>query len=74
MADISVNINKAERVKAAVRDYRQENRLTVRKAAKIYRIALLTVIRRLKQLISSKESHSQRQQLLTLIKERIIIK
>jgi helix-turn-helix, Psq domain len=48
MADISVNMSKAERVKAAVRDYRQENGLTARKAAKIYRIALLTITRRLK--------------------------
>jgi DDE superfamily endonuclease/helix-turn-helix, Psq domain len=74
MADISVNMSKAERVEAAVRDCRQENGLTARKAAKIYRIAPSTITRRLKQLTSSRGSHSQRQQLLTPVEERTIIK
>jgi hypothetical protein len=36
IADIFADLSKNERVKLAVREYSKENRLSVRKAAKIY--------------------------------------
>jgi hypothetical protein len=39
MADVFADLSKGERVKLTVRECSKENRLSARKAAKIYRIA-----------------------------------
>jgi hypothetical protein len=53
MADYFTNLSKPERIEKAVCACAENNRLTVRKAVKIYNVTLFTITRRLKKNIKS---------------------
>jgi hypothetical protein len=46
MADMFANLSKAERIEKAVQACAEDDRLTIRKAAKIYNVAHTTISRR----------------------------
>jgi helix-turn-helix, Psq domain len=74
MADVFADLNKSERIEKAVEAYSKDDRLTARKASKIYKYAYTTIIRRLKEISKPKKITGQQLQLLSSVKERIIVK
>jgi predicted HTH transcriptional regulator len=74
MADAFANLPKAERIEKAVRACQQNSRLTARKAAKIYNVVNTTISRRLREITKPAKLTNQARQLLTPVKERVIVK
>jgi helix-turn-helix, Psq domain len=74
MANIFANLSKAERIKKAVKACAKDDELTIRKAAKIYKVAYITIARRLQKTTQAYGVAHRFQQLLTPMEERTLIK
>jgi predicted HTH transcriptional regulator len=74
MADVFADLSKSERIEKAVEACSKDDRLTARKASKIYKCAHTTISRRLKEISKPKKITGQQLQLLSPIEERIIVK
>jgi F0F1-type ATP synthase epsilon subunit len=55
MADVFADLSKSERIEKTVEAYLKDNRLTARKASKIYKYAHTTISRRLKEISKPKK-------------------
>jgi hypothetical protein len=55
MADVFADLNKSERIEKAVEAYSKDNKLTARKASKIYKYTHIIISRRLKEISKSKK-------------------
>jgi hypothetical protein len=56
IADVFADLSKDERVKLTVREYSKENRLSARKAVKIYRITPSIITQRLNKQTDSRRA------------------
>jgi helix-turn-helix, Psq domain len=74
LADIFANLSKAERIEKAVKACAQDDQLTGRKAAKIYKVAYTTISRRLQNTSQAYDVAHRFQQLLTPVEERTLVK
>jgi hypothetical protein len=55
MADVFADLSKSERIEKAVEIYLKDNRLTARKALKIYKYTYIIILRRFKKILKSKK-------------------
>ena len=74
MADAFANLSRAKRIEKAVKACAKDDRLTIRKAAKIYKVAYTTMSRRLQKTTQAYDVAHRFQQLLTPMEERTLIK
>jgi DDE superfamily endonuclease/helix-turn-helix, Psq domain len=74
MADVFADLSKSERIEKAVEACSKDDRLTARKASKIYKCAHTTISRRLKEISKPKKITGQQLQLLSPVEERTIVK
>jgi helix-turn-helix, Psq domain len=74
MADIFAHLSKAERIEKAVKACAEDDELTIRKAAKIYKVAHTTITQRLQKTTQANNVAYRFQQLLTPVEERTLVK
>jgi helix-turn-helix, Psq domain/Tc5 transposase DNA-binding domain len=74
MADMFANLSKAERIEKAVKACAEDDELTIRKAAKIYKVAHTTIARRRQKTTQAYGVAHRFQQLLTPVEERTLVK
>jgi DeoR/GlpR family transcriptional regulator of sugar metabolism len=74
MADIFANLSKAERIEKAVKVCAEDDELTIRKAAKIYKVAYTTIARHLQKTTQAYGVAYRFKQLLTPVEERTLVK
>jgi hypothetical protein len=74
MADVFTNLSKVERIEKAVKACAEDDRLTIWKAAKIYKVAHTMISRRLQKTTQAYNVAHRFQQLLTPVEERTLVK